>query len=279
MQYKEYQPHILLQDYISCYWLYEQDEKQEEVVLPDSYYELICQYESVYSLGGKMLPVNFVVRPLDRQLTINVRGRVHQLCVRFYPWGLAHFTAQIVNRIEEVIVPAETLFSTELLDGLNDVLRKIATTACNDGDVTGSIDMLFVKQLISNRFDDDIVRRATRILRDKGGQISIFELAKECHVSQRQLLRRFIDDSAVTPKHVAMKMQFESSREMLMHQPEKTVADISQICGYSDQAHFARHFKLSSGYTPGEYRQIVQRLLPLDRQNVHFMQDLDIEKE
>jgi AraC-like DNA-binding protein len=40
---------------------------------------------------------------------------------------------------------------------------------------------------------------------------------------------------------------------------DKRLADIAGDAGFSDQSHFCRTFKLSTGLTPGQYRKSVRR--------------------
>lgn len=50
-------------------------------------------------------------------------------------------------------------------------------------------------------------------------------------------------------------MRFQYAVKKLSAMDGQALTDLAYQCGYFDQAHFIRDFKLFSGLTPGEFRQ------------------------
>ncbi len=84
--------------------------------------------------------------------------------------------------------------------------------------------------------------------------IQIGELASLCGMGRTTFHQRFKATMHMTPYQYVMRLRVEKAKEMLMHS-NLTLAEISLICGFSDQAHFATLFKRISGLTPAAFRR------------------------
>lgn len=265
--YKEYPVSEHLQEYIACYWVYRQSEKDRETLLPDSYYELIVLDTPAYSFEGRRLPNAFVVAPLAEPLHLDVNEQVSQLCVRFYPWAFSIFGPTP----EHSHIMSASGFSASLLAEMRTLVSNIQ--AVPESELMSKLDDLFSAIFVRKHFEDKTTQIALRALREHNGHISITELAKICHVTNKQLSRTLAHHNAPTSKQIAMRLQFESVRELLTHQPNRSLVSIAEECGYYDQAHLTTTFRRFSGMSPDEYRRLAQRLLRNSPKDVHFLQD------
>ncbi len=86
------------------------------------------------------------------------------------------------------------------------------------------------------------------------GQISIYELAKQNHMTVRQLERNFKIHIGTTPKEYARIVRFQSALTLMTtpHQ-QKSLSDIAFECGFFDQAHLANEVKHHTGLTPSQF--------------------------
>jgi AraC-like DNA-binding protein len=57
----------------------------------------------------------------------------------------------------------------------------------------------------------------------------------------------------VTPHHYLVQRRVAQAQEMLAR-TELSLSEIALATGFSDQSHFARHFRQMLGVTPGQFR-------------------------
>jgi len=97
--------------------------------------------------------------------------------------------------------------------------------------------------------------RACSLLRDRCLEnLSIDEISREIGVHPSHLARVFREYLGETPGDYVRKQRLAwAAREIA--RTTKPINVIAAEAGYSDQAHFARHFKAGVGVAPGEFRR------------------------
>jgi AraC-like DNA-binding protein len=88
----------------------------------------------------------------------------------------------------------------------------------------------------------------------------IARAAEERGYSQRQLERRCLELTGLSPKRLQKIARFNQARLRLMFQPNLDLHECMLEFGYYDYAHFSKDFKLCLGITPAGYRKWVQRM-------------------
>jgi AraC-like DNA-binding protein len=78
-------------------------------------------------------------------------------------------------------------------------------------------------------------------------------LAKACHLSVRQLQRRFTITFGISPQQYWMKLRLRAACESLRRGDEPLGA-IAQRLGFCDQSNFTAHFRRHTGFTPNRFR-------------------------
>ena len=91
-----------------------------------------------------------------------------------------------------------------------------------------------------------------------GGQVPIGSLSTELGWSRRRFAERFREDVGLAPKVFARVMRFHRAVETLKARSRRLSA-VALDCGYYDQAHFDRDFRVFAGVTPTE---LVRTLRP-----------------
>lgn len=79
----------------------------------------------------------------------------------------------------------------------------------------------------------------------------LVDLAQMVGLSQWYLLRQFKKHTGLPPHAWLIQCRLRKSLKLLKQGQE--IAITAQLCGFSDQSHFNRHFKKSLGCTPAQY--------------------------
>lgn len=86
---------------------------------------------------------------------------------------------------------------------------------------------------------------------------SLQQLAESAGLSPWHFLRQFKKSIGMTPHAWLVQARLSKAQKRL--KSGEAIAQVSMLCGFSDQSHFTRHFKNSIGVTPGEYVQALRR--------------------
>lgn len=99
-----------------------------------------------------------------------------------------------------------------------------------------------------------IQRAADEIERRFDEEIRIDELITQSGMSKATFHRRFRAEMGCTPLELMTRMRMERAKELLIRTDE-TVANIAQLCGYTDNVYFTRIFRKHCGMTPSRFRE------------------------
>ncbi|GHI85826.1 helix-turn-helix domain-containing protein [Streptomyces xanthophaeus] len=94
------------------------------------------------------------------------------------------------------------------------------------------------------------VGHAWRLLSRAGGAIPVGRLAGEVGWSQGHLVRRFTEQVGLTPKASARVLRFHRAVRLLSREGAN-LTEVTERCGFYDQAHLNREFRALGGTTPG----------------------------
>jgi AraC-like DNA-binding protein len=99
------------------------------------------------------------------------------------------------------------------------------------------------------------VRRAKELLvSDLENEISLAELSRCCDLSPCHFSRAFKATTGLAPFVWLQWYRIEVAKQKL-RQPENSLAEIAQACGFADQSHFTRSFARRVGSTPSAWRR------------------------
>lgn len=84
-------------------------------------------------------------------------------------------------------------------------------------------------------------------------QHAVRELADYFNLSERQFERKFKKYSGFTPKKFMRIVRFNKACNYYKDAARISLTKIAYECGYYDQSHFIKDFKIFSGYQPSEY--------------------------
>lgn len=84
--------------------------------------------------------------------------------------------------------------------------------------------------------------------------INLDDLAERFYISKFYLTREFKKEFGITIIRYILNKRMEYAKELLTF-TDKTVEEISEICGFNDQSYFSRQFKKSENETCMSYRK------------------------
>ena len=83
---------------------------------------------------------------------------------------------------------------------------------------------------------------------------TVDELGQACGVSARHFIRAFRQSTGRTPHQWLVEERALNAKNLLEHS-NRTLAEISSMCGYANQSHFCRAFLRSFGQSPSVARR------------------------
>lgn len=100
-------------------------------------------------------------------------------------------------------------------------------------------------------------------------QITVADIALHVNISTGHLLRLFKQILNRTPQRYLTGYRMHIAKTLLV-ETTMSISEIANAVGYPDARHFSQLFRSRSGFTPSQYRKIVER----DRQNDIEVRDL-----
>jgi AraC-like DNA-binding protein len=91
--------------------------------------------------------------------------------------------------------------------------------------------------------------------------VSVSDLATRAHLSQSQFTAQFRRQFGVSPHQYLTRLRVEHAQALLLAS-DRPIAEIADMCGFGDSAHFTKTFKRVAGTTPGAYRRTRSAGLP-----------------
>jgi len=85
--------------------------------------------------------------------------------------------------------------------------------------------------------------------------VSLATISDELGISQYYFCRLFKQSTGITPHAYLIQQRVERAKALLKLK-EFTMLDIAIECGFANPSHFAKHFRLLTGITPKQFRNL-----------------------
>ena len=115
---------------------------------------------------------------------------------------------------------------------------------------------IFTLASSQNRKDPYVTKALEYIHGNPDKYISLDILADICGVSKYYLSHMFTEQTGVPVKQYILSLRL-SNAKFLLESTEKSITEISQICGYENSMYFSNAFKKYYGLSPKNYRKSV----------------------
>ncbi|NRQ35457.1 helix-turn-helix transcriptional regulator [Nonomuraea sp. NN258] len=187
----------------------------------------------------------------DRFMVTRTTGPAEGVEVFLTPFGARRLYRMPMRHLTNRVVPA-----ADLLGPWAERLAEVPSWRAR----LALVDRLLTSRILAGpELGPELPWAWARLLRS-GGDLGVAALAAELGWSHRHLVSRFHDEIGLTPKAAARVIRFSRAARLL--RSGRTIAEVAAECGYYDQAHMNREFRVLGDATPG---QIFPRPVPPPR--------------
>jgi AraC-like DNA-binding protein len=185
--------------------------------------------------GHRLAQYHQIATGLQTQVvTVRATGPVGAIMVRLKPEAASLFLGCALAELRDSQVELRDLFPNPEVVRLIEQLAQAPDTANR----VALIEQFLLLRLREDAPDPRMRQAAQQLRKDFTTPVRI--LAADLHLSERQLLRRFQAVFGTSPKQFARIARVTRMLELRRH--GSSWADITQDCGFTDQAHLIRDF-------------------------------------
>jgi len=193
-------------------------------------------------------PTSIMAGPQTRPVTLELGKTHHVVYVGFKPGGMYRFLGVPLDQLVNQDFDARMMLGSEA----DEVMCRLHEAKSN-GEQNSIIQTYLLQKLPQLKpvlpFD-----AAIQELVNAGGNLPMEYVAAQSCLSIRQFERQSNTRLGLPPKLYARIVRFFAAFKLKARFPDLTWTDISNRCGYFDQMHLIRDFKVFAGSTPGMRR-------------------------
>lgn len=249
-------PGKALRPYVRCFWR-EGDAGAPTLVVPDTCMDLLFRWDAAsgsYTCRFSALyDKPFVLHAHAQRVPV-------AFAVRFYAWSAALFTRASLAGSRCLDLDAEEHFAP--------LVREMLRMLCQTQDFASRCaraESLLYARLAAPQPEAAFGNAVYAILQSRG-RLRAHDLAKDAHMSLRQLERLFQRYSGAPPKTLSAMVRYQYLWQDALFSPTFHIQDAVYRYGYTDQSHLLRQFRAYHGLP-------LNRALALAHGNVAFLQD------
>lgn len=255
MEYREYPPSAALSGLVRCFWTLQSDLQPHaatpEPACPDGSPELIVNladpFVAIGANGERVTqPLAFLVGQITRPLLVVPTGRVDIVAVRFEAYGATYVHDHLTLLTDRWVA------LTALPDPALSTLASIVATHPDAPHRIAAIEATLHAIVRARPSPDARVVSAVRALRHTSGVGSLDTLCASLGCSMRSLQRLFAFQVGISPKLLARIFRFQRVFAAWRDDPS-SLARVAVECGYADQSHLIRDFRVFAGHTPAAF--------------------------
>lgn len=243
MLYREYFPQAALQNYIECFWTGGAASSKAHQVLPDGCMDILFR---IPRSGVKEKASAYVVGTMQSAIWVPP-SETEIVAVRFKAGGAAPFLRIPAYELTDKAEPLEYFFGPSA----NVILDKLLH-ADPQNRVTLLQAELMNRLSLLGPADKIIIPLVERLLRVEAIP-TVNALSKIAGVGTRQLERKFLNSVGISPKMFLRVLRLQRATKRVREGHTENWAELAVSCGYYDQAHLNREFKLLTQETPTQY--------------------------
>lgn len=247
-QLSRYEPSIELAFFVEHHWMVTWDLQEQEPYRQD-----ILPHPSMHlTFGEDQTQVYGVVK---RKFSYWLRGQGCIVAVKFHAGGFYPFVQTPVSAF------TNRVFGLQEVLGLEGLLwKKGELSRLTDEEKIARVEAFLYQRLPAQDSNVSLVRSlVARIAADRDLR-RVEDVAESASMPMRFLQRLFERYVGVSPKWVIQIYRLQQAAERVAQGGPVEWAELALDLGYTDQAHFIRHFKAIIGCSPTEYVARAQRI-------------------
>lgn len=231
--------------------------------LPSCSVPLILVIEDAFVLhdsvdgANRTLDTAFVAGLHKRPVRVDSAGKAAAIQVDLTPLGARRLLQIDMDQLTGRVVDLEDIMARKTVQLTSD-LRQTDQWA-----IRFQIVRQFLEQhLLIQGHDDPRLHLACQLVHGSCGTLRVETLATRLDMSRKHLNHLFRTHIGLSPREFIRIERFTRVMRDLTAQQgrsDSSLADLALSCGYADQSHFNRDFKVFSGATP---RELCGRMLP-----------------
>lgn len=241
--YMEWEPCEALKPYIKCFWGTSKPVKQAKtdistrgIVTPDTCMDIIFNVDFMNNrISGRFCGID------DRTFVTNNKNDEERFtatfAIRFYAWSAVMFSEESMRDVRNGFFDAGYHFAR-----IKKELEPLLFDMTGMAEFISIAESVLIKNFHENRENAYVIEAVGQILKSKG-KLRAESLAKEIHISNRQLERLFREYIGVSPKNLASMMRYQYLWNDILYARQFDVQDAVYRYGYTDQAHLLHEFK------------------------------------
>ncbi|WP_372410479.1 helix-turn-helix domain-containing protein [Streptomyces luteireticuli] len=202
--------------------------------------------------GPAAVPASLVRGPSTRATVVEQVGREYGMMIQLTPPGAHALFGLPLHEVTDRSVGLDTLLGTDA--------RRLAEQLAEAPDWPTRFRLLdgyLLRRIHDGPEPAAPVGWAWQRLTRLSGDVRIGTLADEVGWSRQHLNARFHEELGLPPKAVARIARLQKTLSFVNRAGPISWADAAAACGFTDQSHLSRDFRLLTGCTPTELRALM----------------------
>lgn len=253
--FKIIKPIPVLAPYIRYYWILQAEAGQalSERTLPVGCIQLVFHkgQRLLILKENKLQPQSFICGQTTEYSDVLSTGNIKMIVVVFQPYAGKIFFKMPLHLFHCQNIAVEDIDDKELL-----LLSKQVEETEEDETCIELIERFLLRRVpVLPEYN---LKRVSTVLHQINEHpcMNTSQLAEIACLSNKQFSRVFTEYVGNTPKEFMRIVRLHRALFMLQKNPKIAFARLAYECGFSDQSHMIKEFKLFSGYTPTEYLSV-----------------------
>lgn len=236
----EIAPCDALKPFIRCFWgskkPYIKKGNNSRLIIPDTCMDIVFNVDYTDNrISNHFCGIDdayFISDYTERQ------GRlVSAFGIRFYSWGAIVFAEEDIRSVKNGFFDAEQYFP-KLKRAIEPRLFDAVTIA----DRIKIAEEYLLKKMHPERLNTTVLTALDMLIQRKGN-VKIDFLARDLHISKRQLERLFREYMSIAPKSLSTLIRYQCLWQELLFNGGFNALDAVEKYGYTDQSHLLKEFR------------------------------------
>lgn len=258
MEYRKIDPSPALGSFVKCYYVLEATLGTETRVVqspPSGYTAMVFNHGDPYRVSSPNIPDTVVPRCFFAgQCTINYHlaftGTVGLVGIVFMPAAVSTLFGISMEGTADTRIELPSLLGNEAGAWCDSIIAANSTNARIE-----LIQEYLTSKLGGHRARYNVADLAAARILSAEGNITVEELASDLCVSRRQLERKFLEKTGLSPKLYARIARMSLISNFVAHHDDEKIdwQDLVFKGGFHDQNHFVKDFKKLNRLSPEQY--------------------------